>query len=207
MNDDDVLAAMRCTLTRVKDSLTDVHMDKPPYAIMAQARGRRMRRTMPAVGAGGAALGIGLALALSGSPPTARSVHVNLDAWSVNTTSSGKIDVTIRQLRDPAGLSRTLANAGVPVKLTFGRVCTSESASMERELEAALHKLPGRGEVMLVINPAAIPAGSELVIGIGALSDGHKQGPVAAFGLMKVGSQLHCQAAGGKQGGVKKSGG
>ena len=37
MYDDDMLAATRSSLTSIRDSLTDVHMDRPPGAIIAQA--------------------------------------------------------------------------------------------------------------------------------------------------------------------------
>src|SRR5215831_11288243 len=121
MNDDDMLAAARNSLTRTKDSLTYVHMDQRPEAIMARARGRRLRRGLPVIGVGSLALGIGLALSLPGWHPAGsggwpaasggsggpRVVHVNLAAWSVNTSSTGVVNVTIRELKDPAGLSKT----------------------------------------------------------------------------------------------------
>jgi len=196
MNDDDVLAATRSSLTSIKDSLSDVHMDRPPAAIIARARGRRLRRSLPALGGGGLALGIGLALSLSGSPAPApaHGVHVNLAAWSVDTTPSGKVDVTIRQLKDPARLSHTLADAGVPVKLTFGSVCTTTSE--DSQLAKVVQKLASpRDDVMLKINPAAMPDGMELVIGIGHLRLGSQSGRAAAFGLIKDGSSLSCGTA------------
>jgi hypothetical protein len=194
MNDDDMLAATRSSLTSVKDSLTDVHMNERPEAIMARARGRRMRRGLPVAGAGGLALGVGLALALSGGSPAAPggslaspsgslaapggspgawAVHVNLAAWSVNTTLNGLVDVTIRELKDPAGLGKTLADAGVPVKVTSGRVCASD---YEARLPQVVRKLPGSGDVVLTINPRAMPAGTELVIGIGHFGSGPHRG-------------------------------
>jgi hypothetical protein len=192
MNDDDMLAAMRSSLTSIKDSLSDVHMDEPPAAVIARARGRRLRRGLPVLGAGSLTLGISLALSLSGSPVAAHAVHVNLDAWSVNTTSAGLVDVTIRQLKNPARLSQTLADAGVPVKLTFGRVCTASSGDLP-QLTQVVRKLPSlRGDVMLTINPAAMPAGTELVIGIGHFRQGSQHGRAAAFGLIKDGSSLDC---------------
>lgn len=204
MNDDEMLAAMRRSLTTVKDSLTNVHLDRPAEAIIGQARSRRLRRVLPGIAVGGLALGIGLALALPGSPSAARPVHVNLEAWSVNTTSAGLINVTIRELKDPAQLRQTLADAGVPVRLTFGQVCTPASGNLP-ELSQVLHKMPGRGDVVLAINPAAMSAGTELVIGIGKFQPGSTVSPAAAFGLMRVGSQLDCQApqTGSGSGGVK----
>jgi hypothetical protein len=202
MNNDDMLAAMRSSLTGTKDALSHVHMDQRPEAIMARARGRRLRRGLPGMGAAGLALGIGLALPLSGGhpgsggSPTAsggsgapRVVHVNLAAWSVNTSSTGVVNVTIRELKDPAGLSKTLADAGVPVVLTSGPVCTSGD---QLQLPRVVRKLPGPGELMIKINPQAMPAGTELVIGIGTLRIGTQQGPAAAFGLEKKGSPLNC---------------
>ncbi|MDR2985852.1 MAG: hypothetical protein LBV34_13530 [Nocardiopsaceae bacterium] len=195
-----MLAAARSSLTSLKDSLSDVRMDRPPEAIIARARGRRLRRGLPAaIGAGGLALGIAMALSLSGGPtsggpPAARAVHVNLAAWSVNTTSAGRVDVTIRQLKDPARLSHTLAEAGVPVKLTSGTVCTGSDSDLE--LAQVVRKLPSpRGDVVLRIDPSAMPAGKELVIGIGHLRMGSSHGRAAAFGLIKKGSSMDCSTA------------
>jgi hypothetical protein len=195
MNDNDMLAAMRSSLTSVKDSLTDVHMDRPPEAITARARTRRLRRALPGVSAVGLALGLGLALTLPGhpaapgAPPAARAVHVNLAAWSVNTTPAGQVNVTIRELKDPARLSKTLADAGVPVMLTSGRVCDT---GYESQLSRVLHKLGGSGDVVLTINPAAMPAGMKVVIGIGTFRKGSEHFLAAAFGMIKDGSPLAC---------------
>ena len=203
MNDDDMLAAARSSLTATKDALTHVHMEQRPEAIMAQARGHRLRRGLPGMGAAGLALGIGLALSLSGGHPAGsggsltasggsgapRVVHVNLAAWSVNTSSTGVVNVTIRELKDPAGLSKTLADAGVPVVLTSGRVCTSGD---QLQLSRVVRKLPGQGGLMIKINPKAMPAGTELVIGVGTLRIGSQRAHAAAFGLEKKGSPLDC---------------
>ena len=202
MNDDDMLAAMRSSLTSVKDSLTDVHMDRPPEAITARARARRLRRGLPGAGAAGLALGVGLALTLSGHPaasggpsagsggrPAARTVHVNLAAWSVNTTPSGQVNVTIRELKDPARLSKTLADAGVPVMLTSGRVCDT---GYQAQLSRVVQKLGGSGDVVLTINPAAMPPRTKLVIGIGTARMGSEHFLAAAFTLVKDGSPLAC---------------
>ena len=203
MNDDDMLAAMRSSLTGTKDALTHVHMDQRPEAIMARARGRRLRRVAGA-GTGGLALGIGLALSLSGGMPVAsgghpgasssssaaRAVHVNLAAWSVHTSPNGLVKVTIHELKDRARLAKTLADAGVPVVLTSGHVCDSSDGKLQ--VDQVVRKLPGRDGLAMTINPKAMPAGTELVIGIGTLRIGSQQGPAAAFGLEKKGSPLNC---------------
>lgn len=204
MNDDDMLAAMQSSLTRVKDSLAGVHMDQPPEVITARARARRLRRGLSGVGAGSLALATGLALAVSGGPPATRAVHVNLDAWSVNTTPAGVVDVTIRELKDSAQLRRALADAGVPAMLTFGKVCTATSGDLP-QLPQVLHKEKGDGGVFLTIDPAAMPAGSELVIGV--VATGSQRGLAAGFGLIKDGSPLACHAphilAGGVEAGTR----
>ncbi|GAA4596154.1 hypothetical protein GCM10023194_67580 [Planotetraspora phitsanulokensis] len=205
MNDDDMLAAMRSSLTGTKDALTHVHMDRRPEAIMARARGRRLRG-VAGVGTGGLALAIGLALSLSGGTSVAsgghpgapssssatRAVHVNLAAWSVNTSPNGLVEVTIRELKDPARLAKTLADAGVPVVLTSGPVCASSDGQLELQVSQVVRKLPGPGGLVMSINPKAMPAGTELVIGIGTLRIGSQQGPAAAFDLQKKGSPLNC---------------
>ena len=188
MNDDDMLVAMRNSLTSIKDSLADVHLDQPPDAIIARARGRRLRRGLPGITAAALALAAGLAVTFPGSSPADKGVHVNLAAWSVNTTSAGQVDVTIRQLKDPARLRQTLALAGVPVVLTSGRVCDGEAG----DLSKVIRKHADPRDVFLTITPAAMPAGTELVIGIGTLHDGPRSWPAAAFGLTKAGSPLNC---------------
>ena len=204
MNDEDMLVAMQSSVTSIKDSLTDVHMDQSPEAIIARARGRRLRRGLRGVGAGGLAIGIGLTLTLSGNSPAVRTVHVNLDAWSVNTTPAGLVDVTIREMKDPARLRQALADAGVPAMLTFGRVCTAVSGDLP-QLPQVLHKVGGQGAVVLTINPSAMPAGTELVIGIDIFRQGSEQGVAAGFGLIKDGSALACHTPQTKagSGGVK----
>jgi hypothetical protein len=109
MNDNKLLTAMRSSLTGVKDSLTDVHMDCPVSATTGRARAA-------------VALGAGLSFTLTAGPAASRSVHVNLDAWSVNTTSTGQVELTVRELQDQALLEQTLANAGVPAIVKLRRV-------------------------------------------------------------------------------------
>ena len=192
MNEDEMLATLRGALTGAKESLADVHLDRPADAIRARARGRRLRRGLAGAGAGGMALGVGLALAVGGgSGANARSVHVNLDAWSVNTLSSGLVYVDIREMRDPALLRQTLARAGVPATVTFGEVCTGTSGGDAESLRRVISKTALGGEPKLTINPAASPAGSELSIGIVSVRIGGRE-IHNSFVLVKKGSRLVC---------------
>ena len=191
MNDEEMLATLRSSLTMVKESLTDVHLDRSADAIRARARSRRLRRGLAGAGAGGIALGVGLALAV-GSGTSARSVHVNLDAWSVNTLSSGLVYVDVRALRDPVLLRQTLARADVPAIVTFGEFCTEASGGNAGNLQQILGKAAPGGEPKLTIKPAAIPAGSELSIGIVSVRAESANELQASFGLVREGSQLTC---------------
>jgi hypothetical protein len=175
MNDDDMLATMRSSLTGVKDSLTGVHMDRPAEAIAARARGRRLRRGLTGVGAAGAALGVSLALALSAGPAAARPVHVNLDAWSVNTTASGTVKVKIREFLHPAELRQTLAEAGVPAVVFFGAACYPEGSPEVPVLDfrKAISYQNTRTSTTITIRPADIPAGAEVEISVDVTRDKH----------------------------------
>ncbi|HEY7011157.1 MAG TPA: hypothetical protein VH480_00275 [Streptosporangiaceae bacterium] len=68
-NDDDVLAAVRGSLTAVRDSLDGVHMDRPVETLVAQGRARRARRTLTiraAVACGTAAATVAAVIAVTG---------------------------------------------------------------------------------------------------------------------------------------------
>ena len=68
----------------------------------------------------------------SSAPSSAPSAR--LAAWTVTRQADGDITVTVNELRDPAGLQRTLRADGVPASVTLPanavkgcRVCSAES--------------------------------------------------------------------------------
>jgi hypothetical protein len=200
MNDHEMLATMRTSLTRTTESMTDVRLDRPVSTIQARARGRRVRRGLAGASAGGLALGISLALAAGGGSaapaahagPGARPVHVNLDAWSVNTLSSGLVYVDVRDLQDPALLRKTLADAGIPAIVTFGEICSGPNGAGTDNLHEIIGKTAANGDARLTLNPAAIPHGSELSIGIVPASKRGVRGLNAGFSLVQDGAKLTC---------------
>jgi hypothetical protein len=117
MNDTDVLNAVR-------DSLSRVSLTNPPdvEAIMVRGRARRRRRLIPGV-TGTVAVAAGAAFAVTALAPAghqaSRPPTVQLAAWSVTRLADGHISVTVRELRDPAGLQSTLRADGVPASVTF----------------------------------------------------------------------------------------
>jgi hypothetical protein len=195
VNDEEVLAAVRDRLTGARESLGGVHMERPASAVMGRARSRRLRRALAAAGTGALAAGVALGLTLGGAlggQAGAQQVHANLDAWSVNTGTSGTVYVTIRELRDPAALRAALAKAGVPAVVSFGEF---SGASRQAELPQ-LHQVLGitnrSAGLLLTIKPAAMPAGSELDIGVFDLpaTAGRHAGLLALFGLYPGGTPL-----------------
>jgi hypothetical protein len=190
MNDDEMLIAMRGSLTAVKESLTDVRLDRSADAIAARARRRRLGRGLSGAGAAGVALGVGLAVALSGGQQGVRPVHVNLDAWSVNTTSSGQVNVTIRDLRDPALLRQTLADAGVPAIVTSGEFCGTGKSLPDAKQVLTRAGRDAEGTIF-AINPAAMPPGSELTLG--TTSDG--PAIAVAWSLISKSGHVTCSQA------------
>ncbi len=129
MSDTDVLSAVR-------DSLSGMPIASPPdvEAIMARGRARRHRRLIPGVTGTLATAAVG-ALAVTALAPAShqagqlaskqagrqasRQPAVRLAAWTVTKLADGNISVTIRELRDPAGLQSTLRADGVPASVTF----------------------------------------------------------------------------------------
>jgi hypothetical protein len=194
MNDDTLLTAMRTSLAGVKDSLTDVHLGLPVSAITGRARARRLRRGLSAGAAAAVALGVGLSLTLTAGPAASRSVHVNLDAWSVNTTSAGQVELTVRELQDQTLLEQTLAHAGVPAIVNFGEFCGAADRADNLTGTTGTHFLgrpvtSGGALLSITINPAAIPSGVKVDIGVEDIGSGHG---IFVDEIIKDGASLSC---------------
>ena len=121
MSDSDVLTAVR-------DSLSGMPLARPPDldAIMAKGRAHRNRRLIPGVTGALAAAAVAAlavtALAPGTHPVSRQDGHqptVQLAAWTVTEVAGGNISVTIRELKDPAGLQNRLRADGVPASVRF----------------------------------------------------------------------------------------
>jgi hypothetical protein len=209
MNDDTTATALRRRLNEARDCMSEVHMTVPDSAIFTSAAKRRTRRGLAvAVTAVCAAIGLTLGLVLPGGsasavhgvPPggSARTVHVHLSAWSVDTNSNGTVTVTVHQLTHAAQLQHALAKAGVPAIVTFGKEClnTQNQDALRQAgvgLKVSVHP-PGE-----IITPSQIPQGDKLLFSIipaVTRSSSGKLTPGSAFGwgLVKAGQPLHCTA-------------
>jgi hypothetical protein len=118
MNDNNAVDTVRDSLTTARDSLTKVHMTTPLDIIVRHGRARRRHRL---TGLAGAAVAVvGAVLAVTALPSASYHPPVQLTAWTVTQQPSGIIHVTLRELRDPAGLQATLRADGVPASVSFG---------------------------------------------------------------------------------------
>ena len=114
MNDHELITALR-------EQRGKVPMDTPVEQIIRRGRAVRARRRVPQVAAAlgtAAAAAFAVSLALPASHP-ASEPHAQLAAWTVGRQPDGSIKVTIRELRDPAGLQQRLRADGVPASVTF----------------------------------------------------------------------------------------
>jgi hypothetical protein len=172
MNDNELITAVR-------ESVADVHTVTPVAHVISRGRAVRARRRIPGV-AGTLAVAAGTALAVttlvpSGHPgllgsghPGSHPARAQLAAWTVAKQINGDIDVTIRQLQDPAGLQSTLRADGLPVTVSFSGPPLSASCQPydtgRYVLSAVAHFYTSDGSAYLVINPSALPSGSGVSI-------------------------------------------
>jgi len=171
MNDDELITAVR-------ESVTGVHMDTPAARIVSRGHAIRARRRIPGL-AGAVAAVAGAALAvpmlLAGGNQAGHQVShqatAQLAAWTVTTQANGGIRITVRELRDPAGLQRTLRTDGVPASVTFsghanpacrGFPLGGDPSQRLRRLRRIV--TAGRGPNVVVIHPHALPSGAGLQI-------------------------------------------
>jgi hypothetical protein len=83
-----------------------------------ERRRRRLRYKLTGL-ATSAVVAAGTAGAVIALAPASHQPRVQLAAWTVTKLADGNIKVTIRELKDPAGLQRKLRADGVPASVTF----------------------------------------------------------------------------------------
>jgi hypothetical protein len=177
MSDNEVLRA-------VADSLSALPVPEPPQAKAIMARGRtRWHRRRVRIGLAGsaaaAASALGLASVLAGGPaPALATGTIRTTAFTLVKNENGSVTLTLTQgqMFNPDALQRALAQDGIPALVKIGTNCSSDPAPAG-PLNAYLSvQLPDGSPVtgppgtqipippgaVNVINPAAIPAGTEL---------------------------------------------
>ena len=165
MIDDDMI-------TKVREPFADISMTTPVEAVIARGRSIRRHR-LQAVTAAGAAVAAVLALVIFAVLPGTRPDSVRLAAWTVTTEPNGIVAVTIRDLRDPAGLQRALQAHGVPAIVRFHRngslmpSCVTLVPSRLARIEDQVFIQPPaghRGGSPLYIDPPAVPRTYKIAI-------------------------------------------
>jgi hypothetical protein len=169
------------------DSLSAIPVASPPdvEAIMARGRARRTRRLSAVAGlsVAGAAAGTALALGLTGVLGPARPPGtIRTAAFTLASNANGTATLTInpKELLDPAGLQSDLAQYGIPAKVTTGSLCSSDPApagfSQVVSVNWPSNASPSGVQPTITIDPAAMPAGTELSVGDFQLSSGQAAG-------------------------------
>ena len=180
MIDDDLL-------TIVREQRSKVRMTTPVEQVIGRGRALRARRRLPGLAAGALAAAGAAALAVTALLPAGhqagRPLPALLAAWTVTPRAGGTIYVTVRQLRDAAGLQRRLRADGVPASVTFfgrePRACQPYPAD-----QTVVGKVFGGHGPPLVIHPAALPSGAGIQLNPGHYPPG---APIAlAFGLVRA---------------------
>ena len=185
MNDDSALGTVQDSLTTAKDSLSEVRMSTPLDTIVRQGRTtRRRRRLIGLAGTGTVALTAVLAVGLASSAPVHGTSTIQTAAFTLVSNANGTATLTIKPkvLLEPGTLQRDLARDGISAKVTVGSFCSSDPAPA-----GLLHvvSIPRTRYVRTItINPAAMPAGTELSFGNFQLTNGEQTN----FALIDKGS-------------------
>jgi hypothetical protein len=170
MNDDEVI-------TVVTEQRDKVHSATAVEQIISRGRMIRARRRIPGV-AGALAVAAAAAVAVTTLLPSSHQpghpAPARLAAWTVATQADGGIRVTIRELRNPAGLQRALRADGVPASVTFlghlNPACqpypSTGSKSQRRHLLASVFTAHPPAYHVTVIHPSALPAGAGVLISV-----------------------------------------
>ena len=135
---------------------------------------RRRRRSLThqslgvlsAVGVVGAGVALGVGLT-AGSTPSHANGTIQTAAFTLVRNANGTATLTINNnvLFEPATLQSDLAQDGIAAKVTSGSFCSTDPAPAGiAQVLSVANGQPGASPIV-TINPAAIPAGTELSFG------------------------------------------
>lgn len=161
-------------VTAVQESVTDLHLDIPLDAITHRGgalRTRRRRAGVAGITAAAGAAALAAVMLVPGTAPT----QTRLAAWTVTARPDDTVQVTIRQLDNPAGLQQALRADGVPARVAFGgavvstdaklprgcmapRIPDAQNAALQEKIIPEQHPMPASG-LALTIRKSAIPHG------------------------------------------------
>jgi hypothetical protein len=193
-------------ITAVRESVTGVHTATPVEQIVTRGRAVRARRRIPALAGAMAAVAaavFAVTALLPGLRPASHRSGTQLAAWTVVKQADGNVRVTLRDLRDPAGLQGKLRADGVPVSVTFlgqpDPACQMYPPAVQMAHFPAVVEVPAfpfpttPGGTIVVIHPSALPrhAGLHLVARF-APDPHHGAGTLVAVGGLLVHASQQC---------------
>ena len=193
-------------ITAVRESVTGVHTATPVEQIVTRGQAVRARRRIPALAAAMAVVAaavLAVTALLPGLQPASQHSGARLAAWTVVRQADGNIRVTLRDLRDPAGLQSKLRADGVPVSVTFDGqpdpACRMLPFAVQMAHFPAVVEVPAwpiptaPGGTIVVIHPSALPrhAGLHLVARF-APDPHHGAGELVAVGGLLVHASQQC---------------
>jgi hypothetical protein len=137
--------------------------------------GRGNRRLIAGITTAAAAAALVLGLSLSGVMGSAvahPAGTIRTAAFTLVSSADGTATLTIKPqvLFEPGTLQSDLEKDGIPAKVTVGSFCSSDPAPAGFSQAVSIPIQPGQG-MTVTINPAAIPAGTELSFGIFQLAN------------------------------------
>lgn len=183
-------------ITAVRESVTGVHTATPV----------RARRRIPALAAATAVL-VAAVLAgtalLPGLRPAGQHSGTQLAAWTVVKQADGNVRVTLRDLRDPAGLQSKLRADGVPASVTFDGqpdpACRMYPPAVQLAHFPAVVEVPAwpfpaaPGGTIVIIHPSALPRHAGLHLVARFAPDPHNgAGKLVAVGGLLVHASQQC---------------
>jgi hypothetical protein len=186
--------ALRSALARAAADIQDPAQARQRLLQRDYRPGRGHRKLGAGITAATAAAGIVLGLGLTGAfGPAAVSGTgaIRTTAFTLVKHANGTVTLTIHPgvLLEPGTLQRDLQRDGIPAKVTTGSFCSSDPApagfnQVVHAVVPGLEGTPLTANPTLTINPAAMPAGTELSFGYFGLSSGQE----TAAGLIDTSS-------------------
>jgi hypothetical protein len=170
---------------------------RPPAAAEIIRQGdRRRRRSFTRQSLGGLSAAVALGLGLTGAAPAHGKGAIRTVAFTLVSNANGTATLTINSnvLLDPGTLQSDLAQDGIPAMVTVGSFCSSDpapagflgvvqpqrardqtptasSGHVSSSGQAAAHQAP---DPTITIDPAAMPAGTELSFGNFQVTNGEQ---------------------------------
>jgi hypothetical protein len=185
---------LRRVLARAAADIPDPEQARQRLPQRKYRPGRGHRRLAAGITSAAAAAAVVLGLGLSGafgSAPARGTGTIRTAAFTLAEHANGTATLTINlfELVDAAALQNALQQDGIPALVTSGSFCSSHPAlaSFSQVVSSPGRVEPGdhRPPLTITINPAAMPEGTELSLGVFQLGPDERQ---ADFELINTSS-------------------